>query len=452
MRQRNIHKSMGILVLLNILTLLLFQDDRGTTFANTTDPNCAFRVIGYYPDYDADVLPINEIEYEHLTDIIYFSVTPNTNGTLDLSYINATRQQQLVDSAHAYGINVSICVGGWDRSSNFSFVTSHAYWRTQFVKNLTNYCVDNGFDGIDLDWEPVTNSTDRDNYSLLIQELKESLSQHQKTLSVAVMSSGNEINTSAIPYIDCLHVMAYNMGFPHSTYEEAIESLAHWESFGFEKSKMVFGLPFYGKNVNGSSLTYNNIVKFYAPAPSVDWVNGFYFNGIHTINAKTEYALNNGYKGVMMWSVPDDTSDETSLLRIIAGTKNFATKPDFNCDGKIYIQDLSHLMNHWLDDDCSVDNIWCSSSDLDMSNTVNLHDFEIFSSAWRLGCPTPANGDFDDDCDIDLQDLSTFIQAWLSSAGDSNWNSICDISDPADNKINLLDLAVLTGSWSVNTL
>jgi hypothetical protein len=56
-------------------------------------------------------------------------------------------------------------------------------------------------------------------------------------------------------------------------------------------------------------------------------------------------------------------------------------------------------------------------------------------------------GDFDDDGDVDFYDFAAITEAWLSEAGQPNWNPVCDISKPKDNIINWSDFAVFAQDW-----
>ncbi|MHC4084350.1 MAG: right-handed parallel beta-helix repeat-containing protein [Planctomycetota bacterium] len=56
-------------------------------------------------------------------------------------------------------------------------------------------------------------------------------------------------------------------------------------------------------------------------------------------------------------------------------------------------------------------------------------------------------GDFDYDCSVDFVDLSIFGLAWTSQPGDINWDFACNISIPADNVIDRLDLAAFADNW-----
>jgi hypothetical protein len=56
-------------------------------------------------------------------------------------------------------------------------------------------------------------------------------------------------------------------------------------------------------------------------------------------------------------------------------------------------------------------------------------------------------GDFDGECDVDFVDYAIIGLAWSTKSGDAQWNLSCDISIPADNSIDMLDLAVVADNW-----
>jgi hypothetical protein len=66
---------------------------------------------------------------------------------------------------------------------------------------------------------------------------------------------------------------------------------------------------------------------------------------------------------------------------------------------------------------------------------------------------TPAEtspGDLDKDGDVDISDFDIFASAWLTKPGDSNWNTLCDLSVPAGT-IDILDLEVFVEYYIANT-
>jgi hypothetical protein len=56
-------------------------------------------------------------------------------------------------------------------------------------------------------------------------------------------------------------------------------------------------------------------------------------------------------------------------------------------------------------------------------------------------------GDFGQDCVVDLEDFAAIASAWMTHSGQDNWNPACDISAPADNVIDMPDLAVFADNW-----
>jgi len=76
-----------------------------------------------------------------------------------------------------------------------------------------------------------------------------------------------------------------------------------------------------------------------------------------------------------------------------------------------------------------------------------VDDVEITAAA-QLEYPA---ADFTQDCDVDFGDYSLFSAAWLTEPNDPNWDPGYDISEPNDNLIDALDLAVFSQSWLIGT-
>jgi hypothetical protein len=57
------------------------------------------------------------------------------------------------------------------------------------------------------------------------------------------------------------------------------------------------------------------------------------------------------------------------------------------------------------------------------------------------------SSDFNGDGVVDFYDFAIIAKAWLSKAGELNWNPVCDISEPEDNTIDWSDLAVFVQNW-----
>jgi len=59
----------------------------------------------------------------------------------------------------------------------------------------------------------------------------------------------------------------------------------------------------------------------------------------------------------------------------------------------------------------------------------------------------PHLGDINIDGRVNFIDFSFFASAWRTEPGDAKWNPECDISIPADNSVDMLDLAVFVTNW-----
>jgi chitinase len=298
-------------------------------------------------------------------------------------------------------LKLLISVGGWSWSTYFSQVAATPASRSAFVKS----CVDmyirgqfpgvdpaNGvgvFDGIDIDWEyPVggglpgnsTSPADKQNYTLLMQEFRSQLNavtaQTGKPYLLTIASGAspdllvNKQETKKLAdVLDWINVMTYDY---HGAFEPTVNfhsplyrvtgdpgandgfysdaTVAKMLELGVPASKIVLGVPFYGRgwgsvpNVNNglfqsgvptkgtwddgsSGLTgvfdYKDIkanyeragsgyTKFFHPEskeayvynPSTRiWIG---YDDPQSMNAKSDYILSKGLGGAMFWELSGD--------------------------------------------------------------------------------------------------------------------------------------------------
>ena len=272
-------------------------------------------VTGYLPHYRAGA--IDKLPVEKLTDIIFFSISPKADGSLDASRVKPEVLKKLTQRAHAKNSRVHICVGGWNLSGGFVPMTSNAKARAAFVRNLTTYVRAHRLQGADVDWEHPKGAAQIANYQKLLIELKRAFAPHRLWLTVAVPGWGDHIQPATFPFIDRIHVMAYDQGTPHAPFAGAVKELRHWESRKAPKAKLMLGLPFYGRNAQDTAATYAEIFRKHRPKPDADVAGGFHFNGPATIRRKTAFAIQQGYAGVMIWELGQDAPRQSSLLNAV---------------------------------------------------------------------------------------------------------------------------------------
>jgi len=317
-----------------------------------TEPACTstfvpkeytYQVVGFYPSWRHDILPIDSIKWEKITRVVYAFAYPRTNGTID--FTDLTKARELIEKGHANGVEVYFSIGGGADSYNFPQIANNPDAAERFVKNLSHYVFAYCFDGVDIDWETfsgMSSGTVNQDESLalvhILKELQEDLTPYNKKISIDMYGSnwgGKHYFDGIQDYVDDVMIMCYDFSGswsdpgPHSSYEDAIGSgatvestgLAYWVNYRqWSKSNILLGVPFYGRDFdnNGKGITYSTIVTLYPEAPNFDQVANIYYNGIETIKSKTRYVLENQYSGIMIWEIGQDSSvDSISLLNAI---------------------------------------------------------------------------------------------------------------------------------------
>lgn len=323
-----------------ILGILLLTGTTGIQLGSSIQEASAEsskRIIGYFPYWESG--DVSSIDYSKVTDIIYFHIWPKSDGSLDTSAININDLNTIRDNAHASGVRVLIAAGGWGVSDGFPTMASDDIARTNFVNNVSDFLQENQLDGIDIDWETSINQQKIDNQDVLLADLSNTLHPIGKLVTVAANGEAVELKASAANSVDWVNVMAYDMNWgtsEHSTFADSVKSLQDYESAGIPKEKLSLGIPFYGRDSNADAIKYEQAVSSCDLLPSDNYCNGYFFNGIDLVQEKTQHVLNNGYYGVMIWNLGQDTYDSTSLLSAI----NEVTSGEPTPDTPVHLEDL----------------------------------------------------------------------------------------------------------------
>jgi chitinase len=237
-------------------------------------------VTGYYPGYEASQMAPSNIDFSTITHVIHFSLIPGTGGTIDSNANNLTAAAcaMLVESAHSAGRKALICVGGAGTETDFLDATTTANLGP-FVTNIIKFMSGNGYDGVDLDWEPF-NSADTAQYTNLVIALRAALDGFaaHKLLTVAAPAYPEYGDSPTAEFtmlasvqsqFDQINIMTYDLSGPYEGWvtwynspiydggytfpaapSELVPSVngavSNFVSNGVLPAKLGVGLPFYG--------------------------------------------------------------------------------------------------------------------------------------------------------------------------------------------------------------
>jgi chitinase len=170
----------------------------------------------YYAGYSASALPASDIDFTAVTHIVHFSLLPNGDGTLnaDTNAITPQATADIVSAAHAANKKVLICIGG--AGSYFPNAASDLNV-AGFVSNLTNFMASGGYDGIDVDWEPLPDG-DGVLYTNLIFKLRAALDgfgTHKLLMSAVPPSVSPWIIVAVQDKLDQINLMTYDLSGPY---------------------------------------------------------------------------------------------------------------------------------------------------------------------------------------------------------------------------------------------
>ena len=241
------------------------------------------------------------------------------------------------------GLKVMLSIGGWG-SGRFSEMAADEHRRTSFARNCMQAIKEYGLDGIDIDWEyPTSNAAgisfspaDKDNFTLLMRDIRKAIGEDH-LLSFADYADTTYVNCrNVMPYVDFVNVMTYDIASPpyhHSAlYRSDIagnltvsEAIDHHLEAGVPLSKLVMGMPFYGRaskdfkgerpfrNMSANS-AYKECWNNVSLVPYLVDENGrmvLAHENARSIAVKCNYILEKNLRGAMYWDFDSDDDDFT---------------------------------------------------------------------------------------------------------------------------------------------
>lgn len=169
-----LHRSIAPILATSMLTIAAGCDDGATgtggagttgtgTSASTTSTSSAATttgstgstgsgmgatpwVAGYYVGWEQDTMPIESVDATAMTHLIAFSLAPLPGGQIDDPY--ALDHAAIVGRAHGAGTSAILSIG-----VDFSGLSGGDL--DTLAAGLAAFAVDHGYDGVDVDWEPI---------------------------------------------------------------------------------------------------------------------------------------------------------------------------------------------------------------------------------------------------------------------------------------------------------
>ena len=169
-----------------------------------------------------------QIPFQKLTHLLHAGVGlgAKQDGTLDVPA--AFLEPDLVSKGHQAGVKVMLLFGA--DGAAFSTVAGNPAVRDTLVANLSTFVKDNGYDGIDIDWEFPSAPADSQPFSDLISALRGVLPTPDYLISVDVAPWGGEGYNfgSVVPVVDFLNVMMYDCAGPWTEHGQ-LNSPVFWD-------------------------------------------------------------------------------------------------------------------------------------------------------------------------------------------------------------------------------
>ena len=301
-------------------------------------------VVGGY-SHAARISTFNPADYPYMkypSRVYCFGTSPSADGKW---YINQTYEQKIevMRKAMTSSQEAFLVIGGGGTAKNMYVMGTDEAKRNAYVEAMVAYAHANGYDGIDIDWETAWSENPplripAEDLVALLQKIREEMAAlpsdtKVRKLSCALSSIEHEIGGAVKDYVDEINVMIYDCygetedadgTYPHAPMSQFIERLGNYRDAGVPNEKIIAGVPFYGgdkKQEGTPTQTYNVLFAQSGGAITAatnSW-DGYAFNGVDLIREKTQYLVDNGYAGIMVWEISQDIDydEPLSLMRAI---------------------------------------------------------------------------------------------------------------------------------------
>lgn len=323
--------------------LALFVTLTSLPFRTVSDRAKDFRITAYVVGSTfANADSIDASHFEDITDVILISIANfNTEGEIVLSQNFETVLSNLKAAMEGSGANLYLNIIGPGYRTNSSdwneqMIDQSKYHNMAFrsgnlEKNIKDTLIKYGFDGIFFDYEYPVTKEDWAVFDEFLISLDSYLGDDFK-IGCAISAWHTMQSKASIRVTDLVEVMAYDMwenDGTHASLRNAKQCIRQMLLEGYKKEQLDMGVPFYARPTNHGAYWYGYsgwYDKLDEKGFCLDEGTGltFSFNTYDMVYEKTQWAINRGLGGVMVWHYACDIpkSNPESLFNAMANAKN----------------------------------------------------------------------------------------------------------------------------------
>ena len=302
-----------------------------------------FRIVAYAVGSNfVDASRIDASHFADITDVILIGVSDfNTEGEIilnpDFEKILANIKNAMKDSeANLYlnliGPGFTTTSTDWNEQMEDQAKYHDAAFQTgKLENNIKDVLVKYGFDGVFFDYEYPLTKAHWKIFDKFLISLDECLGDDFK-IGCAISAWNTKQSRKAIKVVDMVEVMAYDIwdrDGTHASLKSAKQCIRQMILNGYKKEQLDLGIPFYARPVTKEAYWYGYdgwYTQLDEKGFCFDEGTGltFSFNTYDMVYEKTQWAINRGVGGAMVWhyscDVPKD--NELSLFNAIYNAKN----------------------------------------------------------------------------------------------------------------------------------
>lgn len=249
---------------------------------STTNCNLTKKVYGWHPYWSSSTLH-NNYDWSLISEFCYFDyeVSPSTGNNTNASFAWTT--SAAVNAAFSNSVNVHFCATMFSGHSTF-WASSTA--QQTFITNAINLLNSRGAHGLNIDFEGMgsADKTPFKNFMInLSTQLKAANPNYKLTMALYAVEWSSTFDIPAlVPYVDDFIIMGYDYYYAGSTsagptaplynfetsYDRTLSrSITYYLNQGVPASKLLLGLPYYGREWGTVSNTVPSSVITPTSAP-----------------------------------------------------------------------------------------------------------------------------------------------------------------------------------------